>query len=58
MEDDDTGAPAQRVHDPAVRLRVVPDVVERDVGASQQPAARAGDLDVHPLLQRRQQRAL
>ena len=36
VEDDDAGSAAQRVDDPAVRVRVVADVVERDVA----PAAR------------------
>ena len=31
VQDDDAGPPPQRVDDPAVRVRVVADVVERDV---------------------------
>ena len=34
VQDDDAGPLAQRVDDPAVRVRVVADVVERDVGAA------------------------
>ena len=45
------GRAAQRLDDPAVRLGVVADVVERDVGAAGAPeAARAARRDVDPLL--------
>jgi len=32
VEDDDSGPAFQRVDDPTVRLRIVPDVVEGNVG--------------------------
>ena len=44
MQDDDAGPLAQRVDDPAVRVRVVADVVERDVGGGR-ALARLGDDD-------------
>ena len=56
VEDDDTGPLAQAVDDPGVRVGVVPDVVERDVGAPRRrlPPA-ADDRDVDPLAERRQE---
>ena len=46
VQHDDPGTPPQRFDDPAVRLGVVADVVERNVaGAGTRPAA-ADDLDV------------
>ena len=43
VEDDDAGTAAQRVDDPRVRVGVVPDVVEAEVGAARRalPPARA-----------------
>ena len=60
VKDDDAGPAAQRLDDPAVRVRVVPYVVEGDVGLrSAAESAGARDLDVDPLLQRgEQQRAV
>ena len=60
VQDDDAGLTAgaapERVDDPAVRVRVVADVVEREVGAAHRALAPAPhDLDVDPLPQRRQQ---
>ncbi len=56
VENDDAGRPAQRVDDPRVRVGVVPDVVERDVGAARRlPRAAADDRDVESLAQRRQE---
>ena len=56
VQDDDAGPRAQRLDDPAVRVRVVAEVVERDVGAARRPLRpRADDLDVDPLAQRGQQ---
>ena len=56
VEDDDTGLPPQGVDDPAVRVRVVADVVERHVRAADRPRpARPHDLDVDEPLERRQQ---
>jgi hypothetical protein len=46
VEDDDPGPLAQCVDDPAVRLGVVADVVERDVGC-RVPATAAGYGDDH-----------
>ena len=54
MQHDDARPLAQRVDDPAVRVRVVADVVERDVGGGR-ALARLGDDDVDPLAQRRQE---
>ena len=56
VQDDDSGLPAQRLDDPAVRLGVVADVVETDVrsGVTAEPAG-TGDDDVDPLLERRQE---
>ena len=54
VQDDDAGPLAQRVDDPAVRVRVVADVVERDVRRGR-ALARLGDDDLDPLAQRRQQ---
>ena len=60
VEDDDTRPLAQRVDDPGMRVRVVPDVVERDIGAARRrllPPTHDGDVD--PLAQRRkEQRAV
>ncbi len=54
VEDDDAWLPAQRVDDPRVRVRVVADVVERDVGAARRTlAAAADDVDVEPLARAR-----
>ncbi len=56
VQHDDAGAAAQRVDDPAVRVRVVADVVERDVGVADRPRATgAHDLDVDEPLERRDQ---
>ena len=54
MQHDDARALAQRIDDPAVRVRVVADVVERDVGGGR-PLARLGDDDLDALAQRRQE---
>ena len=43
VEDDDTGPAAQGVDDPRVRLGVVPDVVQRDVGAARRALGPATD---------------
>ena len=56
VEDDDSRLAAQRVDDPRVRVRVVPDVVERDVRPARRPLRPAPhDVDVDPLAQRRQE---
>ncbi len=56
VEDDDARLPAQRVDDPAVRVRVVADVVERHVDAADRPRpAGPHHLDLDEPLQRRQQ---
>ncbi len=34
VEDDEPPSPLERIHDPAVRVGIVADVVERDVGAA------------------------
>ena len=50
MHDDDARPAAQRVDDPAVRVGVVADVVEREVGAARRARlAAADDLDVDVL---------
>src|SRR5439155_25554375 len=52
VQHDDAGAGAERVDDPAVRLGIVTDVVERDIGPRCPPeAAGAGDLDLDVLAQ-------
>ena len=54
VQHDDAGPPAQRVDDPAVRVRIVADVVERDVGVRDgRRAARPHDLDLDEPLERR-----
>ena len=56
VEDDDARPLPKRLDDPAVRLRVVADVVERNVGAAARPRpAPLHDLDSDPLAQRRQE---
>ncbi len=56
VQDDDSRLPSQRVDDPRVRVRVVADVVERDVCAADRPrATRAHDLDLDELLERGQE---
>ena len=45
VEDDDPRPRAQRLDDPSMRVRVVADVVERDVGF-RRPAAPAGNIDL------------
>ena len=56
VEDDDAWPPPQRVDDPAVRVGVVSDVVERDVRpARRPPRSTSDDDDLQPLLERRQQ---
>jgi hypothetical protein len=47
VEDDDARASEQRLDDPVVRVRVVADVVERDVGR-RRPAAAPANTDGHP----------
>ena len=54
VQHDDAGPLAQRVDDPAVRVRVVADVVERDVRGGR-ALARLGDDDLDALAQRRQE---
>ncbi len=56
VENDDAGLATQRVDDPRVRVRIVPDVVERDVRAAGRPLRPAAHhVDVDPLSQRRQE---
>ena len=56
VQDDDARPPAERVDDPAVRLRVVPDVVERDVRPARTGRAGGGDdLDLDAPLERGQE---
>jgi hypothetical protein len=51
VEHDDASPPPERVHDPAVRLRVVADVVEGDVGPARRPlGASPDDGQVEPTL--------
>ena len=54
MQDDDTGTAAQRVDDPAVRFRIVADVVEGDVGGHRPRPAAADNFDFDELLERGQ----
>ena len=54
VEDDDARPLAERLDDPAVRVRIVADVVERDIEAARgTPMLR--NLDLDPLLERGQQ---
>ena len=55
VEDDHPGPAPQGVHDPAVRLRVVADVVERDVGGNGPRPAPPHDRDLHEPFECRQQ---
>jgi hypothetical protein len=48
VEGDDPGARAKGLDDPAVRARVVADVVERYVGVRGSLAAAADDVDLDP----------
>src|SRR5262249_39408995 len=58
VQDDDAAVPAERPDDPAVGVRVVADVVERDVRAPRQPpCAAADDLEVDPLAKGRHEQA-
>ena len=55
VQHDDARPPPQRVDDPAVGVRVVADVVERDVGIRHRPGApRPHDLDLDEPLERRE----
>ncbi len=56
VQDDDARTTTQRIHDPAMRLRIVAHVVERDVGCNGTRPAAADDLDVHEPLERGQQK--
>ena len=51
----DSGPPAQRVDDPAVRVGIVADVEEGDVGSDRTRAAAPDDLDVEQPRERGQQ---
>ena len=54
VQDDDPGVAPERVDDPAVRVRVVSDVVEGEIGAARRLLAPAAhDREVDPLPQRR-----
>ena len=55
VEHDDARALAQRLDDPAVRVGVVADVVEADVGVARRRLPARHDRDVEPLAQRREQ---
>jgi hypothetical protein len=56
VQHDDAGAPQQRIEDPAVRVWVVADVVQRDVRVCHRAGSpRPHDLDVEQPLERRQQ---
>src|SRR5437764_6329074 len=55
VEDDDPRALPQRLDDPAVRVGVVADVVEADVGVPRRRLSTRHDMDVEPLPQRREQ---
>jgi hypothetical protein len=46
VQDDHTWAASQRVDDPAVRFRVVPDVVQRNVRRDRARSPAPHDLDV------------
>ena len=47
VKDDHSRPASQRVHDPAVRLRVVANVVERDIGGNRPRPAATHDCDLH-----------
>ena len=54
VQHDDAGLPPQRVDDPAVRLGVVADVVQRDVGVRDRSCpAGSYDLDLDEPLEPR-----
>ena len=56
VEDDEAGRPAQGVEDPAVRVRVVADVVDGEVDPARRPLRPAlHELDVDVLAQRGQE---
>ena len=55
MQDNDTRALAERIDDPAVRVRVVADVVERNVAAARGTPPVLRDFDLDPLLERGEQ---
>ena len=55
VQDDHSRPSSQRIDDPAVRFRIVADVVERDVGGHGARASAPHDHDLHELLERRQQ---
>ena len=56
VQDDDAGTALERIDDPAVRIGIVADVVERDVRVGHGTrASRPHDLDVDQLLERRQE---
>jgi hypothetical protein len=55
VQDHDAWPTAESLDDPAVRLGVVSDVIERDVRSPARPAmASPDDVNVDPLCQRRQ----
>ena len=55
VQHDDAGAPAQSLDDPAVRLGIVADVVQRDVGGHRSRPAAAHDVDLDEARERGQQ---
>ena len=51
VQDDDPGAPTECIDDPAVGVRIVADVVERDVGRRITPSRHRNDDLLDPLAQ-------
>ena len=58
VQDDEAPPALERVDDPAVRVGVVPDVVERHIGASRRlPPTPPDDGDLHATLERGEQKS-
>ena len=55
VQDDHSRPASQRVDDPAVRFRIVADVVERDVGGHGPRASAPHNRELNELPERRQQ---
>ena len=56
VEHDNAGTAAQRVDDPSVRVGVVPDVVQRDIGGNRTRPASACDFDIDEPFENRQEK--
>jgi len=57
VQDDDTRPSSQRIDDPAVRLRIVADVKQRDIRCDRAGASAPDDLELDETTECRQEQS-